>query len=89
MIILRFLVSHEAQCCLHWTTDVWHPNYTDQHQIFFLNSLNIHFGLVAKTILIALPTRVIYLSVLDPIFFFYGKLQVLSKWGLSRNNQQK
>lgn len=56
--------------------------YRSTSKQFLKESLNIHLGLVAKTVLIALPVRVIYLSVLGPIFFFFffpGKVQVSYK----------
>lgn len=49
-----------------------HKSTTKQ---FLKESLNIHLGLVAKTVLIALPVRVIYLSVLGPIFFSFSSLE--------------
>lgn len=57
--------------------------YRSTSKQFLKESLNIHLGLVAKTVSIALPGRVIYLSVLGPmiiiLFSFSGKVQVLSK----------
>lgn len=44
--------------------------YRSTSKQFLKESLNIHLGLVAKTVLIALAVRVIYLSVPGPIFFF-------------------
>lgn len=90
-MILRFLVSHKAQC---WSSSdnccMASELYSSTSEQFLKESLNIHLGLVAKTVLIALPLPVIYLSVLGLIllflidfFFFFpssGKLQVSSKW---------
>lgn len=45
--------------------------YSSTSKQFLKESLNIHLGLVAKTVLIALPVRVIYLSVLGPVFFSF------------------
>lgn len=99
IIILRFLVSHKAQC---WSSSdnccMASELYRSTSKQFLKESLNIQLGLVAKTVLIALPGRVIYLSVLGPIviilFSFSGKVQVLSKWVWEsgennyRNNQE-
>lgn len=99
IIILRFLVSHKAQC---WSSSdnccMAYELYSSTSKQFLKESLNIHLGLVAKTVLIALPVRVIYLSVLGPVFFFFlffsGKVQVSSKWvwvygkNNCRNNQE-
>lgn len=52
--------------------------YRSTSKQFLKESLNTHLGLVAKTVPIALPARVIYLSVLGPSFFFSGKVQVSS-----------
>lgn len=80
IIILRFLISHKAQrwsssdnCCM--ASEL----YRSTSKQFLKESLNIHLGLVAKTVLIALPARVIYLSVPGPSFFFSGKAQVSSE----------
>lgn len=54
--------------------------YRSTSKQFLKESLNIHLGLVAKTVLIALPARVIYLSVPGPSFFFSGKVQVSSEF---------
>lgn len=54
--------------------------YRSTSKQFLKESLNTHLGLVAKTVLIALPARVICLSVLGPSFFFSGKVQVSSQF---------
>lgn len=54
--------------------------YRSTSKQFLKESLNIHLGLVAKTVLIALPARVIYLSVPGLSFFFSGKVQVSSEF---------
>lgn len=81
IIILRFLISHKAQrwsssdnCCM--ASEL----YRSTSKQFLKEPLNTHLGLVAKTVLIALPARVIYLSVLGPSFFFPGKVQVSSEF---------
>lgn len=69
---LRFLVSHKAQC---WSSSdnccMASELYSSTSEPFLKESLNIHLGLVAKTVLIALPVMVIYLSVLGPILLFF------------------
>lgn len=70
-MILRFLVSHKAQC---WSSSdnccMASELYSSTSEQFLKESLNIHLGLVAKTVLIALPLPVIYLSVLGLILLF-------------------
>lgn len=81
IIILRFLISHKAQC---WSSSdnccMASELYRSTSKRFLKESLNIHLGLVAKTVLIALPARVIYLSVLAPGSFFSGEVQVSSEF---------
>lgn len=97
IIILRFLVSHKAQC---WSSSdnyyMASELYRSTSKQFLKESLNIHLGLVAKTIdSTSFKSDIFKCTGSDFfflfVFFFSGKLQVSSKWvwASGKNNYRK